>query len=164
MNARLQPRLERRAMNTRDLAAVLDIETQAYSHPWTRGNFIDSLAAGYEAWLLTEDAQPVGYFVAMAGVDELHLLSVTVTPSRQGQGLGNLLLDDVHALARAQGLPRVLLEVRPSNQRARALYARRGYLEIGLRRGYYPAAGGREDALVLAHDLDALHEARHGLD
>jgi ribosomal-protein-alanine N-acetyltransferase len=164
MNACLQPRLERRAMNTRDLAAVLDIETQAYSHPWTRGNFIDSLAAGYEARLLTEDAQPVGYFVAMAGVDELHLLNVTVMPSRQGQGLGNLLLDEVHALARAQGLPRVLLEVRPSNERARALYARRGYVEIGLRRGYYPAAGGREDALVLAHDLGPVPEARHGLD
>ncbi len=153
-------------MNTRDLDAVLDIETRAYTHPWTRGNFIDSLAAGYEARLLCEDAQPVGYFVAMAGVDELHLLNVTVAPARQGQGLGSLLLEDVHALARGQGLPRVLLEVRPSNARARALYARRGYVEIGLRRGYYPAAGGREDALVLALDIDpvAPPAPSHGLD
>ena len=144
-------------MHTRDVDAVAAIEARAYSFPWTRGNFIDSLAVGYVAELLHAEAQLVGYFVAMPGVDELHLLNITVAPEAQGQGHGSLLLDRVQALARQLQLPRLLLEVRGSNERARGLYLRRGFLDVGLRRGYYPAAQGREDALVmsLAVDLSA---------
>ncbi len=165
MNARLEalppPQRRWRALTTADLPRVLPVEMRAYSHPWSRGNFIDSLAAGYHAALLLEPGAPgdpcgdtlCGYYVAMAGVDELHLLNLTVVPERQGAGLGHVLMDAVEALARRLVLPRVLLEVRPSNGRARALYARRGFAEIGRRRGYYPAAQGREDALVLALEL-----------
>lgn len=170
MNARLKPRtgphLRTRAMVARDVDAVATVEASAYSFPWTRGNFIDSLAAGYAAELLEADEQLLGYFVAMAGVDELHLLNITVAPAAQGQGYGSLLLDRVQALARSQGLPRLLLEVRASNERARGLYLRRGFADLGLRRGYYPAAQGREDALVMSLALDAGPGAgeAHGLD
>lgn len=144
-------------MELRDLDAVLAIEASAYPFPWSRGNFIDSLAAGYLAELLCEGPAPIGYFVAMPGVDELHLLNVTVAPEHQGRGHGQGLLHAVVAHAAQRGLRRVLLEVRRSNQRAQALYRRLGFAEIGQRRGYYPAATppaqGREDALVMALDV-----------
>jgi [ribosomal protein S18]-alanine N-acetyltransferase len=167
MNARLQPRtgphLRARAMLASDADAVAAIEARAYSFPWTRGNFIDSLAAGYAAQLLHADDQLVGYFIAMPGVDELHLLNITVAPAEQGQGYGSLLLDQVQALARQLSLPRLLLEVRGSNERARGLYLRRGFQDVGLRRGYYPAAQGREDALVMSLQLDLVTGEPHGL-
>jgi ribosomal-protein-alanine N-acetyltransferase len=151
MSAQLQPRLVRRPMVMRDVEAVAAIEATAYSHPWTRGNFIDSLAAGYLAEVLvSHDAGIVGYFVAMPGVDELHLLNVTVAPAWQGLGHGQHLLQVVQDLARQRGLASLWLEVRQSNTRARALYGRIGFVESGLRRAYYPALGGREDAVVMS--------------
>jgi [ribosomal protein S18]-alanine N-acetyltransferase len=140
-------------MGAADVDAVLAVERSAYSFPWSRGNFADSLAAGYSAELLTtreHGARVVlGYFIAMTGVDELHLLNITVAPAWQGQGHGSRLLDDVQTLARHQKLAQLWLEVRHSNQRARALYRRYGFEEVGLRRAYYPAAGAREDAVVM---------------
>lgn len=167
MNARLAPRVTRRAMQVRDLDAVTRIEASAYSFPWTRGNFIDSLAAGYLAEVLEDETgQLLGYFIAMAGVDEMHLLNITVAPACQGQGLGRLMLDALANHARERGMASLWLEVRESNQRARMLYQRLGYAEVGLRRGYYPAAGRREDAIVMSLVLDAAAEdgAGHGLD
>jgi len=146
----------RRPMALGDLPAVMAVEAQAYSHPWSQGNFIDSLAAGHLAEVLTDDGL-VGYFVAMEGVDELHLLNLTVAPTRQGHGHGSALLAAVLAHAHARQLPTVWLEVRASNARARALYARRGFDEAGLRRGYYPAARGREDAVVMRRALARVH-------
>ena len=153
MNARLQPRLHRRAMTIRDIDAVQAIEACAYGFPWTRGNFIDSLAAGYLAEVLLDEGAIVAYFVAMAGVDELHLLNITVAPPQQGQGLGSLLLEAVQDHGRSRGLATLLLEVRQSNRRALALYLRRGFAEVGLRRAYYPALQGREDAVVMSQAL-----------
>jgi ribosomal-protein-alanine N-acetyltransferase len=155
VNALLAPEPLLRAMNTRDLDAVLAIEASAYSFPWSRGNFIDSLAAGYRAQVLVDaEAGIVGYFVAMAGVDEMHLLNITVAPAWQGRGLARGMLDALEAECRAQRRPMLWLEVRASNQRARALYARRGFAEVGLRRGYYPAAfSKREDAVVMSRRL-----------
>lgn len=154
MNALLQPQpwpLRRRAMQLRDLGAVAAVEAGAYSHPWSRGNFIDSLAAGYIAELLeSPEAGVVGYFVAMPGVDELHLLNITVAPAWQGRGHGGALLDAVQAHATERALAMLWLEVRQSNERARVLYRRRGFAEVGLRPGYYPAAGPREDAVVMS--------------
>jgi ribosomal-protein-alanine N-acetyltransferase len=156
------PPLPQRAllpMTVSDIDAVMAVEARAYSFPWSRGNFIDSLAAGYAAQALwARDPKPMallGYFVAMTGVDEMHLLNVTVAPDWQGRGLGHQLLDAVQALARAQGLASLWLEVRDSNHRARALYLRRGFGEVGVRRGYYPAAGRREDAIVMRLPLPA---------
>ena len=86
MNAVLDPRLTRRAMTVRDLHAVVAVEQRAYSHPWTRGNFTDSLAAGYLADLWLQGDELLGYFVAMKGWDEVHLLNITVAPKHQRQG------------------------------------------------------------------------------
>ena len=153
-------------MTVRDLDAVMATEVSAYSFPWSRGNFIDSLAAGYLAEVLEhraigQPAELLGYFVAMPGVDELHLLNITVAPPWQGQGHGQALLAAVLAHTRQRGLAALWLEVRLSNQRARTMYGRRGFAEVGARRGYYPAAGPREDAVVMklhltAEDSDAV--------
>jgi [ribosomal protein S18]-alanine N-acetyltransferase len=150
---------QRRAMSLADMDVVVGVEQAVYSHPWSRGNFVDSLAAGYHAQVLTADAlgpRPLlAYFVAMPGVDELHLLNITVAPQWQNQGHGSRLLDDVQALARHQHLALLWLEVRVGNARARALYRRYGFAEVGVRRAYYPAADGREDAVVMRMAVSA---------
>lgn len=154
-------------MDVRDLDAVSRIEAAAYGFPWTRGNFVDSLAAGYLAEVLEDETrQLLGYFIAMAGVDEMHLLNITVAPAWQGQGLGRLMLQALADHARGRGMASLWLEVRESNRRARSLYEQLGYAEVGLRRGYYPAAGRREDAVVMSlvlQDGDG-DEAGHELD
>ncbi len=141
-----------RSLQVSDLDALMAIEVEAYAFPWTRGNFIDSLAAGYLAhWLDDGEGRMLGYFVAMPGVDEMHLLNITVAPALQGRGLARQMLDALVDLCRSRGEPMLWLEVRTSNDRARALYRRYGFAEIGLRRGYYPAPKGRrEDAVVMS--------------
>ncbi|WP_392388484.1 MULTISPECIES: ribosomal protein S18-alanine N-acetyltransferase [Cupriavidus] len=138
-------------MTALDLHAVADIEQRAYSHPWTRGNFENSLKSGHIGLTLRDPANTlVGYAVLMPVVDEMHLLNITVDPRRQRQGHGRLLLAVALATAHAHNLGTMLLEVRPSNVGALALYEEAGFAEIGRRKGYYPAtANGREDALVL---------------
>lgn len=147
-------------MTTSDVERVQAVEAQAYSFPWTRGNFIDSLAAGYLAEVLQSDGELLAYFVAMQGVDELHLLNISVAPQHQGQGHGSYLLDVVQAHGQRLGLAQLLLEVRLSNLGAQALYTRRGFVTVGQRRAYYPAAVGREDAIVMSLPLC---RDRHGL-
>jgi ribosomal-protein-alanine N-acetyltransferase len=138
-------------MHIEDVDAVLALEQSVFPHPWSRNNFCDSLASGYDAWVLRQaDGALAGYFLLMEVVDEAHLLDVAVAPGRQGTGLGRYLLDKVAARARGMGVLSVLLEVRPSNERALDVYRRYGYVEIGRRRAYYPAyQGQREDAIVM---------------
>lgn len=153
MNAVLQPRLTCRAMTVRDLDTVVAVEQHVYSHPWSRGNFTDSLAAGYLAEIWLQGDEMLGYLVAMAGVDELHLLNITVAPDHQGQGHGRIMMAALQRHALASGAASLWLEVREGNRRARALYRRLGFAEVGLRRGYYPAVLGREDAVVMSLPL-----------
>lgn len=157
MSALLQPEARLRVMQYADLDQVLAIERAAYSFPWTRGNFVDSLAVGYLAELLEQDGRGlVGYFVAMPGVGEMHLLNLTVAPAQQRRGHARCLLDVLERRCLDQNLPRLWLEVRASNARARQIYARRGFAEVGLRRAYYPAAKAqREDAIVMSLELQA---------
>jgi len=138
-------------MTALDVEAVAGIEARAYSHPWTRGNFENSVKAGHLGLTLRDAAGALaGYAVLMPVVDEMHLLNITVEPARQRQGLGRLLLAAALATAEVHHLHTMLLEVRPSNAGALALYREAGFVEIGRRKGYYPAVGkGREDALVL---------------
>jgi ribosomal-protein-alanine N-acetyltransferase len=145
-----------------DLDDVMAIEQAVYDFPWTRGNFIDSMHAGYDMrGLWVGDDGLVGYFIAMTGVEELHLLNLSVAPSAQHRGHGRWMLDALRTVAAEHGARQLWLEVRMSNARARALYERYGFLGVGLRRGYYPARGhGREDALVMSLQIP---EAMHGL-
>ncbi len=151
-------------MTHADLDAVLAVEAGAYSHPWTRGNFIDSLAAGHWTDLRHDERGALqAYSVAMPAVDDLHLLNLTVAPPWQGQGLARELLERLADRGRVSALRRLLLEVRPSNPRALQLYRQRGFVQIGLRKAYYPAAHGRrEDAIVMALSLG--DGAGHALD
>ena len=134
---------------------VMAIEQSAYSHPWTIGNFKDSVAAGYHMCLLLEGVptqeRVVGYLVAMEGVDEVHLLNITVAPQRQGQGLGTGLLEALCDWSRQRRAQWLWLEVRASNVRALAVYQRFGFKRVGERKAYYPLAPGRrEDAVVMS--------------
>lgn len=143
--------LQREPMSLRDLEAIMAIERSVYPFPWTVGNFRDSLAAGHDAQLLrAPDGAVRAYSVAMAGVDETHLLNLAVASEAQGQGLARALLDALVADARLRGHAKIWLEVRLGNERAHGVYRRYGFVEVGRRRGYYPAvAGQREDACVM---------------
>lgn len=133
------------------LDALLVLEQQAYSHPWTRGNFLDALRAGYLCQLLLRGDELLGYFVAMQGVDETHLLNLTVAPAHQRQGWARAMLDALADWARARQAQWLWLEVRLSNARAMAVYERYGFRRVGLRKGYYPDGHERrEDAVVMS--------------
>lgn len=136
------------------LDEVMAVERTAYDHPWTRGNFVDALRSGYQAQVLGADGVLLGYFVAMKGVDEVHLLNLTVAPEHQRQGWGRVMLDALALWSRSQGAQWLWLEVRISNARAQRMYERHGYRRVGERKNYYPAAqGGREDAVVMSLKL-----------
>jgi ribosomal-protein-alanine N-acetyltransferase len=157
-----------REMRVSDLDAVMDIERRAYEFAWSRGNFVDSLAAGYVAQVLCDEQGAVqGYFVAMAGVDEMHLLNISVEPRLQRRGLGLQLLDGVLLSATLHGAALLWLEVRPSNLRALRLYERYGLHAVARRRAYYPAMvdgrAGREDAIVMSSPVETLRRCR-GMD
>ena len=133
-----------------DLDEVVALEANVQSFPWTRGNFADALASGYGAWTLRREGKLAGFCVLMFAPDVAHLLVIAVARDVQRQGLGGVLLDWCERQARERGLEGLLLEVRPSNASAISFYKGRGYLQIGLRRAYYPAEkGGREDAIVM---------------
>lgn len=167
MNAQLQPLdafepLQARfaPMTHAWLPAVLRIEQSAYESPWSQANFSDSLGAGYQMQLLLAGpAEPgaspelLGYFVAMKGVEEVHLLNITVAPAFQRQGWARVMLDALGLWARGQGAQWLWLEVRVSNLRAKSVYESHGFRQVGRRPRYYPAApstGEREDALVMS--------------
>jgi [ribosomal protein S18]-alanine N-acetyltransferase len=142
------------AMRADDLQAVVAVEQTAYSHPWTQGHFRDALASGYWAQCLRLQDELLGYVVAMEGVQEAHLLNITVTPKRQGQGWAHMMLDALCLWARRQGAEWLWLEVRESNQRALQVYARYGFHRVGLRKDYYPAdRQQREHAVVMSLNL-----------
>ena len=137
------------------LDAVLAIENAAYAFPWSRGNFVDSIVAGYPSRVLLDARGALlGYFVAMAGVDEMHLLNITVAPALQGRGHARHMMAALVTLCGEHAARELWLEVRLSNTRARAIYERLGFIEVGIRKGYYPAGfARREDAAVMTLKL-----------
>ena len=153
------PETERQAatltpMQADDLEAVVAIEQSAYSHPWTRGHFRDALTSGYWMQCLRLHGELLGHVVAMAGVQETHLLNITVAPARQGQGWAPMMLDALALWSRRQGAEWLWLEVRESNQRALQVYERYGFRRVGLRKDYYPAdRQQREHAVVMSLNL-----------
>ena len=144
-----------RPMQVDDLDVVLEIELRAYPFPWTRGIFEDCLRAGYPAGVLVDGDVAIGYAVLSVAAGEAHVLNICVDPRVQGRGHGRRLLHALLHLARGRGAQRLFLEVRPSNRGALALYHAEGFNEIGRRPRYYPAQGGREDAIVMAMELFA---------
>ncbi|RZL93691.1 MAG: ribosomal-protein-alanine N-acetyltransferase [Variovorax sp.] len=189
MSAVLEPREARLEPITPErIPAVCAIERMAFTHPWTPANFSDSLAVGYHCQCLvappemvsepaplragiaralwsrpaarTADETLIGYFVAMKGVDEVHLLNITVAPEFQGQGWAQLMLEALAGWSRAQRAQWLWLEVRASNLRALSIYERHGFRRVGMRKGYYPAEGNsREDAVVMSLRLNESNSA-----
>jgi ribosomal-protein-alanine N-acetyltransferase len=155
-------------MQAADLDAVLEIEAVSHLHPWTKGNFTDSLAAGHWAYCIRPQVDRAikgsyldpailwAYCILFPAVDELHLLNITVSPKLRQLGLASRMMAAIEGVAAQQKMPRMILEVRPSNTAAVALYRKLGYEEIGVRKNYYPAdpqLGTREDALVMAKSI-----------
>lgn len=148
-------------MTTADIAGVVAMESAACLHPlhaWTEDNYRSSLRAGYWARVRCEagTGRVIAVVVAMDGHQEVHLLNIAVAQDQQGRGLARELLGILVARCEQQQAEALWLEVRPSNVRARALYERLGFEAVGLRKHYYPAAEGREDAIVMRLALPHL--------
>jgi [ribosomal protein S18]-alanine N-acetyltransferase len=142
-----------RPMTETDLSVIMEIENCAYSHPWSEAIFQDCLHVGYCCWVQELEKAIIGYCVMSVGAGECHLLNLCIHPELQNNGYGALLLDHMLEIARSHHVDTAFLEVRPSNQNAIKLYFRAGFDEVGMRRDYYPAYFGREDALILARTL-----------
>ena len=152
-----QPEVEFHPLTTDWLDCVLDIENAVYPHPWSRANFEDSIKTGYQMQVLaTADLDILGYFIAMKGFEEVHLLNITVAETYQRQGWAKLMLDALAVWSRGQGAAWLWLEVRANNERALAVYKAQGFKLISVRQDYYPKgpkANGREDAIVMSLKL-----------
>ncbi|NMF87588.1 ribosomal protein S18-alanine N-acetyltransferase [Aromatoleum petrolei] len=141
-------------MTDADLPWVVENERELHAFPWSEGNFADSLRAGYNCWVMCNDAGPVAYAVMLTVIDEAHLLNISVTRGAQRNGIGGKLLEHLFSVAQQTGATQFFLEVRPSNTPALALYEGRGFVAVGRRKGYYPALdGGREEAIVMRREL-----------
>lgn len=138
-----------RPLKVDDLGWLMTHERMLYPFPWSRGNFADALDAGYFCRMMFDGNTPIGYAVMLFILDEAHLLNLSVVHAAQGKGAGGALLSHMRAGARDLGATQFFLEVRPSNVPARRLYEKSGFKSIGRRRAYYPAEGGREDAIVM---------------
>lgn len=157
MSAVLQfPPLNVRPMTVGDLGEVMCIELKEYPYPWTRKIFADCLQVGYHCFVGEVDGLFAGYGVMSHGAGEVHILNVCVSDEFQRRGLGRKLLETMLAEAADMDIGTVFLEVRPSNEKALDLYQQLGFNEIAVRKDYYPATRGREDALILALDLRGL--------
>lgn len=138
-----------------DLPEVVALEAAVQSFPWTHKNFEDALEAGYEAWVLRTEEGLQGFFIMMMAPDVAHLLVIAVTRDAQRRGYGRQMLAYLTQQARGAGTEGIVLEVRPSNLGACAFYQAEDFVQIGVRRDYYPAAKGqREDALILKKSFD----------
>ena len=153
MSAQLDNLPQYRSMSAEDLDCVMAIENEVYTQPWTRGNFCDSLAAGYHCRIMELAGEIAGYSVLAAGAGEAHLLNLSIAAQWQRRGLGRELLRFMIELAREVCAHKIYLEVRPSNLAGRRLYAAAGFAEIATRRDYYSGQGGREDAVVMELEL-----------
>lgn len=142
-----------RLMREEDVPVIMAIEERVYPFPWTAGIFRDCMRAGYSCYVLDRSEEVIGYAVMSVGAREAHILNVCVSPAARGVGYGRIMMDKMISLARRLQADMMFLEVRPSNEPARRLYASMGFHEIGTRPGYYPAKDGREDALILARQL-----------
>ena len=145
--------LSLRPMKMADLSAVLNIEKQAYQFPWSYGIFEDCLKHGYSCWVYESERNIIAYAAVMFSLDEMHLLNICVHPNYHGQRLGSRLLKTLECIGKGVKADTCFLEVRQSNFTAMRLYINAGFNEVGLRKNYYQALHGREDAIVMAKTL-----------
>ncbi len=149
------PAFAYRAIRDGDIGAVATIEKDVYAFPWSPGNFRDSLLSGYQCWGCWAENQLIGYAIIMVAVEEAHLLNFAIARAWQGRGAGAKFLGFVVEESLRIGCEMLYLEVRPTNVIGRRLYERFGFKQLGLRRDYYPAVSGREDALFLGLNIAA---------
>lgn len=167
-----QAQLSFMPMQPSDMRSVMALEAISHSHPWTQGNFLDSLTAGHWAYCIRPDVSTLsveelaaipadlpalwGYCILYPAVDELHLLNITIDPALRRNGIGSRVMQAIEGIAAQHRMGRIILEVRPSNLPAVKLYEHMGYGIIGVRKEYYPAdeiGGKREDAGVMAKSI-----------
>ena len=153
------PECRFRPMASADVAAVIALEQSVYPFPWSEQIFHDCLRVGYDCWVVESQQRVAGYGVMSMGAGECHILNLCIAPSLRRHGVGRSLLDMLLARAHRAGMLHAFLEVRPSNAAAIGLYEAMGFERIGLRRGYYQASGGREDAIVYRKALDFFEPA-----
>lgn len=153
MSAMLKPAHGFRPMVEADVPAIHQIEILSHAHPWSEGNFSDSLNAGYSMWVYETDSEPIGYYALMVAAGESHLLNLTIAPAWRRHGLGRALLKHCLACACDHQAESMFLEVRTSNAAAIGLYHDSGFVDLAIRRAYYPAHDGREDALIMKREL-----------
>ena len=153
MNEEMCAQVDIRTMSNSDLEKVLAVEIKAYQHPWTLGIFRDCLRIGYNAWVMTLNENVIGYGIVMLSPGEAHILNVCIDPDYQRKGLGRYLLNHLVKKSNQTDVDMILLEVRRSNVNAQQLYVSEGFHELGVRKAYYPAEDGREDAIILAKYL-----------
>ena len=159
MSAILQsPTVRLRPMHTADIDAVMAIENDIYPFPWTHGIMRDCLRVGYCCWLVEHEDEVIGYGIMSIAAGESHLLNICVHRDWQRQGIASQLMKHMLNLAKRHGAEVCLLEVRPSNAAAVEMYEKYGFSEVGLRKAYYPAKNGREDALILSYPLPDYEE------
>lgn len=153
--------LSLRPMQAADIPMIMQIELSAYPHPWTEGIFQDCLRVGYSCWVYQHQESIIGYLILSLVIDEMHILNICIDPKYHKQGLGKRLLNAAETIGHEKAAKEVFLEVRPSNKAALLLYQDFGYNQIGLRKDYYPAKDGREDAVVMAKTLFANYFSDH---
>lgn len=141
-----------RTMTRADLPSVMAIERKNYQFPWSEDIFVDCFKAGYSCWVCELQDKVLGYSLLSMAVGEAHILNISVDPAEQKQGIGRKMVEHLIEVARGRA-ETVFLEVRPTNTAAISLYEAIGFNEIGIRKGYYPAENGREDAIMLALHL-----------
>jgi len=148
-----KPELSFRRMDIGDIDDVMVVEKKVYQYPWTEGIFNDCIRVGYECWLAEIDDDIVAHAVSSVAAGESHILNISVGPKCQGQGIGKAFIEFLVKIAKAKQATVIMLEVRPSNVAAIRCYDATGFNEIGCRKDYYPAADGREDALLYARHI-----------
>lgn len=142
-----------RLMTSADLKQIIEIETHAYEYPWSRGIFRDCMRVGYSCWVVASGTTVIGYGIVMLAAGEAHILNLCIKPDYHRNGLGRKMLNQLVVQALDSGTDMILLEVRRSNQPAIDLYLSEGFHELGVRKAYYPAETGREDAIIFAKYL-----------
>ena len=138
-----------RPMSENDVSEVIAVERASYQFPWSEGIFRDCLRVGYVCRVVTVNDIIIGYGVMSVGAGEAHILNLCIGESHRCRGVGRRLLSYLVERGAAAGMSEAFLEVRPSNTSAILLYQSAGFEQVGMRRGYYQAVGGREDAAVL---------------